>query len=36
MCVEAGLMEGILVLAFVAYFAYRAMILLLDCKYKVN
>ena len=34
-CVQAGLVEGILVLAFVAYFAYRAMLLLIDCKYKV-
>ena len=34
-CVQAGLVEGILVLAFVAYFAYRAMLLLINCKYKV-
>jgi hypothetical protein len=29
------LLEGILLLSFVAYFAYRAMLLLIDCKYKV-
>jgi len=32
---KAGLMEGILVMCFVSYFAVKAMILIIDCKYKV-
>jgi len=32
---RAGLMEGIIVMCFVSYFAVKAMILLIDCKYKV-
>lgn len=32
---RAGLMEGILVMCFVSYFAVKAMILIIDCKYKL-
>ena len=33
---QAGLMEGGLVMVFVSYFAIKAMLLIIDCKYKVN
>ena len=29
-------MEGVLVMVFVSYFAIKAMLLIIDCKYKVN
>jgi len=32
---RAGLMEGVLVMVFVSYFAIKAMLLIIDCKYKV-
>ena len=33
---QAGLMEGVLVMVFVSYFAIKAMLLIIDCKYKVG
>jgi len=32
---RAGLMEGVIVMVFVSYFAIKAMLLIIDCKYKV-
>jgi len=32
---KAGLLEGALVMVFVSYFAVKAMLLIIDCKYKV-
>jgi len=32
---RAGLMEGIIVMCFVSYFSIKAMLLIIDCKYKV-
>jgi proton-coupled amino acid transporter len=32
---EAGLAEGVLIMAFVSFFSIKAMLLLVDCKYKV-
>merc|ERR1719341_1436656 len=32
---QAGLMEGVIVMVFVSYFAIKAMLLIIDCKYKV-
>ena len=29
-------MEGVLVMVFVSYFAIKAMLLIIDCKYKVG
>ena len=33
---KSGLLEGTLVMAFVAYMSIRAMLLLIDCKYKIH
>ena len=33
---QAGLMEGVIVMVFVSYFAIKAMLLIIDCKYKVR
>ena len=33
---KAGLMEGVIVMVFVSYFAIKAMLLIIDCKYKVS
>ena len=32
---QAGLLEGVLVMLLVSYFAIKAMLLIIDCKYKV-
>lgn len=32
---RAGILEGVLVMLFVSYFAIKAMLLIIDCKYKV-
>ena len=32
---RAGILEGIVVMCFVSYFAVKAMLLIIDCKYKV-